>query len=147
MEKACIVCGSTYKCQNYKGKDTYCNKHYLQMNRYGKIKERTKFDKNEIVLKEDYAEIMLYNNECEIIDKAFIDLDDVDKIKDIKWYKGTRGYVQNIKGKGTSRICLHRYITNCPRDLVVDHINHNVLDNRKNNLKVCTQKENCNNRL
>ena len=34
---------------------------------------------------------------------------------------------------------------NPPDNLVVDHRNHNGLDNRKQNLKVCTQKENMQN--
>lgn len=43
-------------------------------------------------------------------------------------------------GKGVYK--LHRFITNCPREKVVDHINHNTLDNRKANLKICTRFEN-----
>ena len=39
-------------------------------------------------------------------------------------------------------IKLHRYIMNCPEDMVVDHINHNTLDNRKENLRICTKKQN-----
>jgi len=43
-------------------------------------------------------------------------------------------------------IALHRFIVNCPNGKMVDHINHNTLDNRKENLKICTNKENQHNR-
>lgn len=44
--------------------------------------------------------------------------------------------------KDNKRIRLHRWIVNCPSDMCVDHINHNTLDNRKCNLRVCTKGEN-----
>ena len=39
---------------------------------------------------------------------------------------------------GDTTIKLHRYLTNCPKNMEVDHINHNTLDNRQENLRICT---------
>lgn len=53
-------------------------------------------------------------------------------------------FTKNPKGYNTR--ALHRFVTNCPKGLQVDHINHNTLDNRKCNLKICTCFENMQNR-
>ena len=52
-------------------------------------------------------------------------------------------YHQNNK---KHRILIHRAIMNAPKNLVVDHINRNTLDNRKSNLRLVTPAENCQNR-
>lgn len=40
---------------------------------------------------------------------------------------------------------MHREIMDVPKHLVCDHINHNGLDNRKNNLRTCTRQQNTHN--
>lgn len=43
-------------------------------------------------------------------------------------------------------IYLHRLLLNAPKNMTVDHINHNTLDNRIENLLLVTQRENLRNR-
>lgn len=132
--KKCSVCNK--ECKTLKR--GMCEKHYRQFMKYGECK-RTKYDPNEIVEYEDYAEIILYDKHCEEIARALIDLDDVDNVKEYKWCIDAYGYV---RGGSTKKIQLHRFIMNCPDGKVVDHINHNPLDNRKSNLRICTKQQN-----
>lgn len=62
----------------------YCNKHYHQIKRYGHIKTRTRFDKNEIIINDNVAKILLYDNNCNVIDYTIIDAEDINKIDLIK---------------------------------------------------------------
>ena len=97
-------------------------------------KEKT-MNPNKYDLNGEYGKCYLYSGEYFIFD-----LEDYEKIKDITWCAGRKGY---ISGKFNGhRVFVHRIITNCPKDLVVDHINHNVSDNRKENLRVCTVTQN-----
>ncbi|WDS60638.1 hypothetical protein BC7_00041 [Bacillus phage BC-7] len=48
--------------------------------------------------------------------------------------------------KDGKRILLHRLIMGNPVGYEIDHINRNKLDNRKENLRVCTKSENMHNR-
>lgn len=53
------------------------------------------------------------------------------------WRVNGAGYVLNAQDD-----LLHRMIANPPPDMVVDHINGDPLDNRRENLRVCTRQEN-----
>lgn len=106
---------------------------------------------NTIILKETHAELII-NSPKYGIKTVLIDLDDVNKIKKFKWYLEFSKDINNFyiqtsiwKPKRKS-LRLHRYLMNPQKGFVIDHINHNTLDNRKCNLRICTNKTNMENR-
>lgn len=131
------VCGKTGKYHM-----DLCSRHRHQMDIHGKILEITPRTPNKIVVNSDYAEMILLNRKYEEISRAIIDIEDIDKVKQYKWTMSKQRYVVS----GAPDVMLHRLIMNCPDELVVDHINHNTLDNRKVNLRVCTISQNNMNR-
>lgn len=92
---------------------------------------------NQYDLSGEYGVGKINNSDIEF----YFDLEDYDKIKDICWHiQNGGGYVYgDINGKS---IGLHRLVMNAKEGEVVDHIYHNPLDNRKKNLRLCTQGEN-----
>lgn len=72
-----------------------------------------------------------------------IDEEDLFKIKNYPISADSKGYVRlSINGED---IPLHRFLMNPSDDKVVDHKNRKPNDNRKNNLRVCTEAENMRN--
>jgi hypothetical protein len=77
--------------------------------------------------------------------KEFLfDKEDYEKIRQHKWYENYDGYVfTKINGV---KIFLHRFVLNMqPHSgdgIVVDHIDHNKMDNRKSNLRTATISQN-----
>lgn len=62
---------------------------------------------------------------------SLIDTADLDKVRNYYFYLNSRGYWQSGK------VLLHRLVTDCPDEKVVDHINHKRYDNRRSNLYLC----------
>lgn len=133
---------SVENCHNKVMAKGLCSKHYSQLRRYGKIFKYSSRDKtNHIEILEDHAEIFLIDKNNEICAKALIDLDDVDKVKNIKWHRSDlqRSTYYCISNNSEWRR-IHRLIMGVTdKDIVVDHINHNGLDNRKSNLRTSGQ--------
>lgn len=139
MKGNCIQCGR-YSERIKKG---LCEKHYSQLRTHGKCLDnnpRTKYDLNEIITYDDYAEIIIYDKYCNEKCRALIDIDDIDKVKNYKWRYSGRYILSTVNSKP---LRLHRLVMNCNNEeKVIDHINGNTLDNRKSNLRICTQHEN-----
>ncbi len=74
---------------------------------------------------------------------TLVDDEDYEKLNRIKWYaqtgKNNSFYAAN---KNKKIVYMHRLILNCPKGKVIDHINHNTLDNRKSNLRIVTFSQN-----
>lgn len=71
---------------------------------------------------------------------ALVDEEDYERVMEYNWN------ICNTYGNGLiggSRVFMHRFIMDVTDPKIkIDHINHNPLDNRKVNLRTCTQKEN-----
>lgn len=72
---------------------------------------------------------------------VIIDDEDYEKVTSIgKWsasFDREKFYFHKRTGKKI-KITLHRFIMGLPKDGYVDHINGNTLDNRKINLRICS---------
>lgn len=80
---------------------------------------------------------------------VLIDLEDAHLLQKMKW-NAERGYARRTKavdseGRSGTRY-LHREIMKAGPGDYVDHINQNRMDNRKANLRICTNAENLRNR-
>ena len=84
---------------------------------------------------------------------ALVDDADYERVSKYKWYawRGGAGpfYARRNVASGRRQqktVKLHRFILGFP-DSFIDHVNHNGLDNRRSNLRLCTRSQNQQNRL
>jgi hypothetical protein len=73
-----------------------------------------------------------------------VDYDDfINHVMGYKFFMNNYGYVVYSSAKdGLHNKFLHRVIMNCPEDMMIDHINHNPLNNCRSNLRICTNQQN-----
>lgn len=85
-----------------------------------------------------------------VVLETMIDREDLDFVSKTKWrWKKVNGRAYAIAPKWINgkvkNVVLHRLITKAKKGECVDHINHNTLDNRKKNLRICTNSQNMKN--
>ena len=74
---------------------------------------------------------------------AIVDAEDYEWLKQYKWHtdKAQNTYYA-VSQKNRKGFKMHRLITGAPKGLFVDHRDHNGFNNRRDNLRLCTNKEN-----
>lgn len=138
MKRVCCICGELKSAQ-IGGKD-YCNKHWQRVYHYGSPELRGRKRTNTYEIDGDTLYIKTKNGQTITADAS-----DFETLSKHSWCISKTGYaVANINHK---TVKLHRLLLGLenPRTLA-DHINHNRLDNRRSNLRICTPQENARNK-
>lgn len=85
---------------------------------------------------------------------SVVDAEDYECINAFAWQAKWDAHTKQFRAERSIRLesgkrrslGMHRQIMGDPEGLLVDHMNHNTLDNRKINLRTCTQSQNSMNR-
>jgi len=137
----CTHCDKTISEIRYR--DMILNKTYqCRSCHVAKVNRETKRKTNNFTIENNIVKVF-YKSEYTIIDKKF-----KNEILDNRWSINGGGYfIGRIKNMDRN-MSLHRYIMylngdlNIESNFIVDHINHNRLDNRLSNLRVATYSNN-----
>ena len=78
---------------------------------------------------------------------AIVDDSDFKFLNQWNWFCNNNGYAVRNEPTGVKKprqiaILMHRQIIKTPKGMETDHLNHNRLDNRKSNLRVCIKSQN-----
>lgn len=139
VDVVCQHCGKSFRVKPYTikmGGGKFCCR---------KCKTDHRRTPNKIIIKDNFAEIII-NSKKWGTKYAIIDLSDIEECRKYTWQvkfcKDTQQFYVVSSKHDANEIKLHRYLTKCPKGLVVDHINHNPLDNRRENLRIITMRGN-----
>lgn len=128
----CGVCNKSYNFNKLKrGEIKSCGHLVYQHGR--------QYKSNIIITKEDYGIIVTSDGS-----NFYFDLEDEHLLKNKYWYKDDYGYLTHcfVKDGKNNYIRFHRLVMNAKQWEYVDHISREKNDNRKNNLRICTHREN-----
>jgi len=108
------------------------------------MKKRTIYTPNEIIIKGEIAEIILYNRNCKEKARAIIDAEDVEKVEKYKWCL-SHSYVATYIKKRALKIQHVILGIKSNKAIRIDHVDRNPLNNRKENIRPCTHRQNIRN--
>jgi len=141
---------SVSNCNRKSAKCEYCETHYAQIKHNGEIRH-LRTEPNEYRIENGVVYISLYdryhkkiNEEC-LIDECDIPIIEGKRIV-LSRYKNQKRIIVRDKSIGQNHR-IHRLIMNPPKGMDVDHINRNMLDNRRCNLRICDRSHNNMNRM
>jgi len=97
-----------------------------------------------IAIDDGYRIELYYPNSTEIIGYAEISKEDYEKCTKVYWRKTSFGYARGrVNGR---EVLLHKYITETDDNTILDHIDRNKLNCRRENLRVADKALNTYNR-
>jgi len=77
---------------------------------------------------------------------ALVDPEDYAELARHKWCAAKQGNsFYAVRSEGSRQLRMHRVIMNAPAGMVIDHIDHEGLNNTKRNLRPCTKAQNAHN--
>lgn len=106
---------------------------------------------NDSFVDSEGCHILLSDRFGTVIAETLIDIEDMNIAATVRWClrRDKRGYVIGNRSRGNARalgrgrrVYLHRIIMDAPEGMEVDHIDGNILNNRRTNLRIVSRCEN-----
>jgi len=136
-KKICTVdnCDRIAKYKNY------CVPHYMQFKKHG-YTHNIRPIKNEVRFEGDVCYIQTYDKYSNLTDEIIIDTADYELVSKYRW-----GLCFGCPYCYNPKMKLSRFLMKPPsKEIEVDHKNRNILDNRRDNLRLATRSQNGRNR-